>query len=50
MTLTILILVLTVSLFVWGRPRADITALCALALLLLSGILTPAEALAGFSN
>ena len=50
MTLTIIILIATVAMFVMGRVRADIVALCALALLLLCGILTPAEALAGFSN
>lgn len=50
MTLTIIILLATIVMFVLGRLRADIVALCALAALLLSGILTPAEALAGFSN
>lgn len=33
-----------------GKPRADIVALCALTALLLTGVLTPAEALSGFSN
>ena len=36
--------------FIWGRVRADIVALTALAALLVLGILTPAEALAGFSS
>lgn len=36
--------------FVWGRVRSDIVALMALSALLLTGILTPAEALAGFSS
>ena len=36
--------------FIWGRVRADIVALTALAALLVFGILTPAEALAGFSS
>ena len=36
--------------FIWGRVRADIVALSALAALLVLGILTPAEALAGFSS
>jgi len=36
--------------FIWGRVRADIVALTALAALLVCGILTPAEALAGFSS
>ena len=50
MTLTIIILLATVFMFVAGRLRADIVALCALAALLLTGVLTPSEALAGFSN
>lgn len=50
MTTTLIILVITVALFIWGRVRADIVALTALAALLLLGILTPAEALAGFSS
>ena len=36
--------------FIWGRVRADIVALTALAALLVFGILTPTEALAGFSS
>lgn len=50
MTTTLIILVITVVLFIWGRVRADIVALTALAALLVLGILTPAEALAGFSS
>lgn len=50
MTTTLIILVITVALFIWGRVRADIVALTALAALLVLGILTPAEALAGFSS
>ena len=50
MTLTIIILFITVAMFVAGRLRADIVALGSLVVLLLCGILTPAEALAGFSN
>ena len=50
MTITLIILTLTVAMFIWGRVRADIVALTALAALLLFGILTPAEALAGFSS
>ena len=50
MTITLIILVITVALFIWGRVRADIVALTALAALLVLGILTPAEALAGFSS
>lgn len=50
MTLTIIILIATIAMFIFGRLRADIVALCALTILIICGILTPAEALAGFSN
>lgn len=39
MTTTLIILVITVALFIWGRVRADIVALTALAALLVLGIL-----------
>lgn len=50
MYITILILLLSVIFFVNGKVRSDIVALCALAALLIFQILTPAEALSGFSN
>ena len=50
MTITLIILIITVAMFIWGRVRADIVALSASAALLVLGILTPAEALAGFSS
>ena len=50
MTITLIILIITVAMFIWGRVRADIVALTALAALLVFGILTPSEALAGFSS
>ena len=50
MTITLIILIITVAMFIWGRVRADIVALSAVAALLVLGILTPAEALAGFSS
>ena len=50
MTVTLIILFITVAMFIWGRVRADIVALTALAALLVFGILTPTEALAGFSS
>ncbi len=50
MTCVIIILLATIVLFVVGKPRADVVALGALTALLLSGVLTPAEALAGFSS
>ena len=50
MLTTLIILALSVIGFVSGRLRSDIVALIALVLLLVFGILTPAEALSGFSN
>lgn len=50
MTLTIIILIVTMAMFVAGKLRADIVALCSLVVMLLCGILTPTEALVGFSN
>lgn len=50
MIITLIILLISAALFVSGRFRSDMVALCALMALLLSQILTPNEALAGFSN
>ena len=50
MWLTIAILVVSAALFANGKIRSDIVALCALVALLISQILTPTEALSGFSN
>lgn len=50
MTTTIIILVLSAVFFAMGKVRSDLVALCALVALLLTGILTPQEALSGFSN
>lgn len=50
MWITIAILVISAALFANGRIRSDIVALCALCALLVFQILTPAEALSGFSN
>lgn len=50
MTCVIIILLATIVLFVVGKPRADVVALGALTALLLSGVLTPAEALSGFAS
>lgn len=50
MTITLIVLALTIALFIWGRVRSDIVALSALVVLIFAGILTPAEALAGFSS
>lgn len=50
MLITIITLFLAAAGFVWGRIRADVIALIALLVLALSGILSPQEALSGFSN
>ena len=50
MLITIIILVLSAIFFVNGKIRSDIVALCALVALLVFQILTPDEALSGFSN
>ena len=50
MLTTLIILALSVVGFVSGRIRSDMVALIALVLLLVFNILTPAEALSGFSN
>ena len=50
MLITIIILVLSAVFFVNGKIRSDIVALCALVALLVFQILTPDEALSGFSN
>ena len=47
---TLAILIVTAILFAVGRVRSDIIALCALICLLLTGHLTVAEALSGFSS
>lgn len=50
MITTLIILALSAVFFVNGKIRSDIVGLCALISLMLTGILTPAEALSGFSN
>ena len=50
MLTTLIILALSAALFVSGKIRSDIVALCALIALLVFHILTPEEALSGFSN
>ena len=50
MLITLLILLVSAPLFVSGKVRSDLVALCALLALLLAQILSPSEALAGFSN
>ena len=50
MTATIIILAITVAMFIIGKVRSDIVALCALTAMIVLGILTPEEALSGFSS
>ena len=50
MLVTVIILLISAALFVSGKVRSDLVALCALLALLLFQILVPSEALAGFSN
>ena len=50
MVITLIILVVASAFFVSGKVRSDIVALCALLALMISGVLTPEEALSGFSN
>jgi di/tricarboxylate transporter len=48
--MTLAILVVTIILFVTERLRMDLVALLVLASLAVSGLVTRAEALSGFSN
>ncbi len=50
MLITLLVLAAAAALFVSGRIRSDLVAVCATLALVLAGILTPEEALAGFAN
>ena len=50
MLTTLIILALSAAFFVSGKVRSDIVALCSLIALLVFHILTPEEALSGFSN
>ena len=50
MIATLIILLISAILFVSGKVRSDLVAICSLLALLLCQILTPAEGLSGFSN
>lgn len=50
MNTTLIILAVTAAFFMRGKVRADLVALCSLLALSLCNILTPGEALAGFSS
>lgn len=49
-TIVLAVLALAVFLFVTEKLRVDVVALLVMALLLVSGIITPSQGLAGFSN
>lgn len=48
--ITLTVLIIAAFFFMRGKVRSDLVAVCALLALALFGILTPTEALAGFSN
>ena len=50
MIATLIILIVSAVLFVSGKVRSDLVAICALLALLLCQVLTPDEGLSGFSN
>lgn len=50
MNITLAILLVASFFFMRGKVRSDLVAVCALLALALCGILTPSEALSGFSN
>ena len=50
MTLTFVILVVTIGMFIWGKLRPDITALLSMLALYLFGIITLPQALGGFAD
>ena len=50
MTTILIILLISAILFVSGKVRSDLVAICALLALLLFQIITPAQGLSGFSN
>ena len=50
MSITLVILIIASVFFMRGKVRSDLVAVCALLALAIFGILSPSEALAGFSN
>jgi len=48
--LTVAVLVVAMGLFISGRVRIDLIAICTLAVLLILGLLRPEQALSGFTN
>ena len=50
LTITFVVLAISIILFISNRVRADLVAILALLAFVISGVLEPTEALAGFSN
>ncbi|MFC2006903.1 SLC13 family permease, partial [Chloroflexota bacterium] len=50
LVLTVVVLVGAVSLFISGRLRADLIAICTLIALAILGLITPEQSLSGFAN
>ena len=50
MAVVFLILGLTIALFLWGKLPSDLVAILSLLGLFFAGLVSPVEALAGFSN
>ncbi|WP_411747921.1 SLC13 family permease [Psychrobacillus psychrotolerans] len=50
LTITFVVLAISIVLFISNRVRADLVAILALLAFVISGVLEPTEALAGFSN
>ena len=48
--IVVLTFLLTIVAFMADKVRSDIVALCSMAILLTTNVITPSEALAGFSN
>lgn len=48
--LTLAVLVLALGLFLWGRFRADVVGLIVMATVVIVGLVTPQQAVSGFSN
>lgn len=48
--LTLIILALALALFIWNRVRVDVVGLIVMSLVILLGLVTPTEAISGFSN
>ena len=48
--LTLAVLALALALFIWDKLRVDVVGLIVMATLMVVGLLTPSEAISGFSN